>query len=197
MRWLWAVAFTALVLGGTGRGAFAADNIAGRLLVAQPSLIDPNFSKTVILIIRHDGDGAFGLVINRFAEQRSVTDVLSLFNEDIEAPDAQVAVHLGGPVQTASTLALHSMDFATDRTEVVDGKFAVSPTVDALKARAAGHGPAEMRIFFGYAGWAAGQLENEIAVNAWTHVAADADLVFAPDPSQVWALARMRIQIDL
>lgn len=190
-------AIFALIVGVTGGPVVAAESMVGRLLVAQPSLEDPNFSESVVLIIRHGDGGAFGLIINRFVEFRAPQEILALFSEEAPESDVSVAVHIGGSVQPATTLVLHSAEFQMDRTDRVDTLFAVSPTVDTLIATVRGKGPTEMRIFFGYAGWGPGQLEQEIDAGSWALIDADRDLVFADDPSSVWRAARARIRVDL
>jgi putative transcriptional regulator len=153
-------ALLALIFGVTGRHEVgAADSAAGRLLVAHPSLEDSNFAKTVVLILRHGENGAFGLIINRFVDLRAPGEILALFSEEAPESDARVAVHIGGPVELDSTLVLHSPDYLMDRTDRLGDQFAVSPTVDTMIATVRGKGPAEMRIIFGYAGWGPGQLE--------------------------------------
>lgn len=178
-------------------GAAAAQSAAGRLLVAQPALTDTNFSKTVVLILRHDSTGAFGLIVNRFVEDVAPRDVLALFEEEVPFSDQTVAVYIGGPVQPATTLALHSPEFQTDRTDRVGDFMAVSPTVDTLLATAGGTGPRKLRIFFGYSGWAPGQLDQEIDSGSWALIDAAPDLVFADDATGVWAAARGRIRVEL
>jgi putative transcriptional regulator len=187
----------ALIFGVTGENVAAAESAAGQFLVAEPSLEDPNFEKSVVLIIRHGDGGAFGLIINRFVELTSPKEILALFNEEAPYSDALVAVHIGGPVQPASTLVLHSAEFQMERTYRAGDLFAVSPTVDTMIATARGKGPLKMRMFFGYAGWAPGQLEREIDSGSWVLIDADRDLVFSDDPLSVWRTAQARIRVDL
>ncbi len=177
--------------------AMAADSVAGRLLVARASLDDPNFSRTVVLVVRHDADGAFGLVLNRFAENRGIAEILALFGLTPEGDAGEVPVHFGGPVGQSNSLALHGTDFETDRTEAVDSGYGVSPTVDTLRALAEGQGPAKVVVFFGYAGWSPGQLEAELAADAWAIVDADEDLVLSDDAGTVWLKALARVRVDL
>jgi putative transcriptional regulator len=187
----------ALIVGVTGENVAAAEPAVGRLLVAEPSLQDPNFSKSVVLIIRHGNGGAFGLIINRFVKLTSPKEILALFNAEAPESDALVSVHIGGPVQPASTLVLHSAEFQLERTAGAGNLFAVSPTVDTMIATVRGKGPLKMRIFFGYTGWAPGQLEREIDSGSWVLIDADRDLVFSDDLSSVWRTAQARIRVDL
>jgi len=197
VRRLLLVVLAALVVCVTGGPLHAAESVAGRLLVAQPSLVDANFSKSVVLILRHDANGAFGLIVNRFVDRRSPQGLLALFGEDAPDSAALVAVHLGGPIQPQSTLVLHSTDFVVESTERVGDTYAVSPTVDTMIAIARGKGPAALRVLFGYAGWAPGQLDREIDSGSWAVLDADEDLVFADDAAAVWSVARGRIRLDL
>jgi len=191
------LAFLCLCVGWSAPTA-AEESLTGRLLVAQPSLTDPNFSQSVVFIVRHDDkDGAFGLIVNRFVGTRTAAEILELFGESVGASEAAIAVHAGGPVQRANSLVLHSGDYAMARTERVDDRYGVSPTVDAVIAHAEGRGPSRLLVFFGYAGWAPGQLDAELATDAWAVVDADDDLVFASDPAKTWDLARSRIAVDL
>lgn len=190
-------ALLALIVCVTGENPAAAESAVGRFIVAEPSLEDPNFSKSVVLIIRHGNGGAFGLIINRFVELTPLKEILTLFNEEVPESDALVAVHIGGPVQPASTLVLHSAEFQMERTDGAGDLFGVSPTVDTMIATVRGKGPLKMRVFFGYAGWAPGQLEREIDSGSWALIDADRDLVFSDDPSSVWRTAQARIRVDL
>ena len=177
--------------------ASAAEFLTGKLLVAQPALDDPNFARSVVLIVRHDDEGAFGLIINRFAEERTVADLLELFGQQAEGGSKSVPVFFGGPVGKSTSLALHDDGFSTSRTEKFGDRFAVSPTVDALRAFGGGMGPARLMIFFGYAGWYPGQLEAELKTEAWAVVDAAFALVFDPESERIWERARSRIRLDL
>jgi putative transcriptional regulator len=197
MRFFLFGALLALIVGITGKNGAAAESAVGRFLVAEPSLEDPNFSKSVVLIIRHGDGGAFGLIINRFVKLTSPKEILALFNEEAPESNALVAVHIGGPVQPASTLVHHSAEFKVERTAGAGDLFAVSPTVDTMIATVRGKGPLKMQMFFGYAGWAPGQLEQEIDSWSWVLIDADRDLVFSEEPSSVWRAAQARIRVDL
>lgn len=149
----------------------------GFLLVASPALLDPNFAKSVILMVEHDAEGAFGLVLNRPLEHR-LSDVI----EDIDPRWAQVPLHSGGPVQT------NMLQFVC-RAEGL-GKPVVRDVVvgTGLDDLAEGHVDAsDVRAFAGYSGWSGGQLESETREGSWIVRPAEARHVFAIQPERLWA----------
>lgn len=169
----------------------------GHLLVAMPNMPDPRFARSVIYLCAHTSDGAMGLVINKLIESLSFPDLLQQLS--IEGPQTgdQILVHFGGPVEAARGFVLHSTDYVHDATMVVDDDFALTATVDVLKALADGRGPRKSLLALGYAGWAPGQLDSEIQSNGWLTVPATADLVFGFDNEQKWQDAVSLLGIDL
>lgn len=165
-----------------------ADNLTGRLLLATPALTDANFERTVVLVLAHDGAGALGLVLNRPTEVR-VADVL-----DGWAPLAAdpAVVFEGGPVQpeAAICLAWRSASGSPTAFKPVDRRLGtVDLSVDPLQMV----GELErMRIFAGYAGWGAGQLEGEVSAGAWLVFEALPDDAFAPRPENLWSTVLRR-----
>lgn len=170
--------------------------LSGQLLVAMPGMKDPRFAKTVIYMCAHSADGAMGLVVNRELQSLTFPDMLQQLN--IEAPDAQpeIRVHFGGPVESGRGFVLHSADYVRDATLVVDSRIALTATVDILKAIARGSGPNHSLLALGYAGWGAGQLDNEMKANGWLHVEADPELVFDADLDGKWDRAMAKLGID-
>ncbi len=160
------------------------DSLQGQLLVSAPSLLDPHFRRTVVLIAHHDDEGAMGLVLTRPSDVTAVEAVPSLAGQ----PGAEDAVHVGGPVQPEAFL-VHA--------EFEDVSEAAAPILDGV-----GFVPAEaepddlsirrLRLFSGYAGWSAGQLEAELAEPSWIVVPAIADDAFAEDPDQLWSTVLRR-----
>ncbi len=142
-------------------------NLTGQFLIAMPAMTDPYFSKTVTYICTHNADGAMGITLNRTADI-SVSDLLSQMKlETDSAPLLGKSVHVGGPVQMDRGFILHEPNAEYDSTIVVNKEIALTTSRDILAASAEDKGPQNMLIALGYAGWTAGQLENEVLQNAW------------------------------
>lgn len=171
--------------------------LEGHLLVAMPNMPDPRFARSVIYLCAHTSDGAMGLVINKLIESLSFPDLLQQLGIEGSQSGDQILVHFGGPVEAARGFVLHSTDYVHDATMVVDDDFALTATVDVLKALADGRGPQKSLLALGYAGWAPGQLDTEIQNNGWLTVPADTDLVFGFDNEQKWQDAVSLLGIDL
>jgi putative transcriptional regulator len=152
-------------------------NLTGQFLIAMPAMTDPYFSKTVTYICTHNQDGAMGVIINRSAD----ITVAKLFQQiQLEAESAALLkkiVHFGGPVQTERGFILHDIMPAShdefNSTIVINNTVALTTSKDILEATAQNKGPQKMLIALGYAGWTAGQLENELAQNAWLSLESD------------------------
>ena len=161
--------------------------VPGSLLVAAPTMADPNFARTIVLLLDAGQDGALGVVLNRPTEL-AVDAVLAPWAAVVSGPNV---LFQGGPVETDSALAVAEVgDSSDDGDEPVGWRrvFASTGLVD-LDAPVELLAPAvsSLRIFAGYAGWSAGQLEDEIAEGAWYVVPAEADDPFLADPSDLWA----------
>ena len=142
-------------------------NLTGQFLIAMPAMTDPYFSKTVTYICTHNQDGAMGITINRTADI-SMQDLLKQIKIDT-APAILLNknVHYGGPVQIDRGFILHEPHIEYDSTIIVNKHIALTTSRDILAASANNEGPQKMFIALGYAGWTAGQLENEVSQNAW------------------------------
>lgn len=171
--------------------------LEGHLLVAMPNMPDPRFERTVIYLCAHTSDGAMGLVVNKLIDSLSFPDLLQQLGIDNVDIADHIRVHFGGPVEAARGFVLHSTDYVHDATMIVDDAFALTATVDVLKAMAEGRGPRESLLALGYAGWAPGQLDEEIQENGWLTVPAEADLVFRLHDEDKWQSAVNRLGIDL
>lgn len=171
--------------------------LTGRLLLAMPAMGDPRFHKAVIYVCAHDANGAMGLVINHTLPGVDFSQLLEQLNI---APDGKSApitpVMSGGPVETARGFILHSSDFKQSDTIRIDPTFSVTGTVDALKSIVGGSGPEKMLFILGYAGWSAGQLDQELQQNAWLVTHSDPDLVFSVAPDEKWDKAVKTMGID-
>jgi len=177
-------------------GEVAPPSLAGQLLIATPEMRDPRFDHAVILVVRHDRSGALGIVINIPAGTRPLSDLLAAIGET--STDAgQLPTYLGGPVQPDMALVLHSADYHAQGTIDVDGRVALTVNPQILRDIAARKGPQKMLFAFGYAGWGAGQLDNELARNVWYTAPEDPQLVFDEDRAKVWDRAMARRTQDL
>jgi putative transcriptional regulator len=156
---------------------------AGKLLVATPVIGDPNFERTVVLLLEHSDEGAFGLVLNRPTE----LDLLDPLPQWYSFAAAPCVVFVGGPVEQERAIALARADGARD----VVGWHAVLGSVGTLdlnrRPDEVGPGLGELRVFAGYAGWGAAQLEGEIDAGAWFVVDADPEDVLCEDPTLLWS----------
>lgn len=170
----------------------AAALLAGQLLVAAPTMPDPRFAGTVILMVRHDRSGALGIVINRPAEERALADVLRAVGADGAEASGSVRLFAGGPVQQELGFVVHSAEYRRGDTMDIDGKIAVTANREILRDIAHGQGPQKSLIAFGYAGWGPGQLEGEMARQDWFTARADAGLVFDVERSRLWDEAMAR-----
>ena len=171
--------------------------LTGHLLIAMPQMEDQRFQRSVIYICAHNSDGAMGLVVNRLFDQLTFPDLLEQLNIEVGARTKQIRVHFGGPVEAGRGFVLHSDDYVRDGTMVVTTGFALTATIDILKAMALGEGPQLSILALGYAGWGPGQLESEISANGWLAVPADHNLVFDGDNDNKWRRALAKLGIDL
>ena len=159
------------------------------MLIAMPAMNDERFSRAVIYVCAHSSEGAMGIVVNQPAGNIKFPDLLVQLEvipaaERIELPARaeDVKVLKGGPVETGRGFVLHSADFFIENSTLpIDEGICLTATLDILKAIARGNGPASAILALGYAGWAPGQLENEIQQNGWLHCAADPELIFGTD----------------
>ena len=177
-------------------GGGAGPYFEGQLLVAMPTMSDPRFARSVIYLCAHSGDGAMGIVVNKPLDSLSFAELLKQLDIEAESIDAQIPVHYGGPVESARGFVLHSTDYSHESTLRVDDGFALTTTVDVLKAMAGGHGPRRRLLTLGYAGWAPGQLDGEIQGNGWLTVPADEELVFGVTHGDKWERAVGRLGIE-
>ena len=172
-------------------------SLAGQLLVATPSMGDPRFAQTVILMARHDKNGAFGIVVNKPLGERPLASLLTALGEKDDGVAGSVRVFAGGPVQPEIGFVVHSADYRRAGTIVVDGRVAVTSTREILRDIARKQGPQKSLLAFGYAGWGPDQLDGEMALRAWFTAQEDVDLIFDLDRAKVWDEAMKRRTQDL
>ncbi|MFO1321910.1 MAG: YqgE/AlgH family protein [Burkholderiales bacterium] len=158
----------------------------------MPNMVDPNFAHTLTYICEHNDQGALGVVVNRPLEMT----LKALFSEvDLELADGRLhgqPVYFGGPVQTDRGFVLHRPLGQWKSSLPVADDVGLTTSRDILEAVAAGDGPERLIVSLGYAGWAAGQLEDEIGQNAWLTVAARPDVMFDLAPE-----ARLQAALEL
>ena len=164
----------------------ARPSLAGQLLVAAPSMGDPHFERTVILIVKHDPDGAVGIVINKPIGWTSLAGVFEALGQKGGDVTGDVRVFSGGPVQPEVGFVVHSSDYRRPETVAVNDRLSMTSSLDILRDIGAKKGPAKILVAFGCAGWGPGQIEGEIKVHAWGVAEADPALVFDEDRDKVW-----------
>ena len=172
-------------------------SLANQILVALPTLADPNFSRSVTLICQHDADGAMGVTINRPSEY-TLGEVFKQMG--IESGDEALCarpVVSGGPVHPERGFVLHDGEHAWDSSLAIADGLYVTTSRDVLEALANGDGPRSATVALGCAGWGAGQLEQELVENSWLTVPADHELVFEMPLPLRWQAAAGRIGVDL
>jgi len=164
-------------------------SLAGHFLIAMPSLAEPPFSRGVAFICQHDEDGAVGLLVNQLSEYR-LGDVLKQMKLDCDDPEvSDLPVLIGGPVQQERGFVLHREEGHWESSYRINDHWSVTTSRDILVAIAAGSGPRQALMALGYAGWSAGQLEQELKDNSWLTVEASERVVFDTPLEERWSAA--------
>lgn len=175
------------------------DFLGGQLLIAMPNMGDPRFERSVVLICSHDTDHAMGVITNKRIDDVTFSELLAQLDIKPRENAHDTDVHFGGPVQTERGLVLHTADYEIDKTLTLDGGLALTATRDIL-VDIGGVEPKRPRpdkylLAVGHAGWGPGQLEQEIAMNAWLHCAADDDLIFNGGHEDAWNAALEKLGV--
>jgi putative transcriptional regulator len=176
----------------------------GQCLIAMPGMRDERFKRTVVYVCAHSDEGAMGLVLNRRAPDVQLSELLLQLGVveseqaiRLRASEDEVQVLRGGPVEPGRGFVLHSSDYFTDASTLpIDDGVCLTHTIDVLRAIAMGDGPRRAVLALGYAGWGAGQLENEIQANGWLHCDADAELLFDLGHETKYQRALSKLGID-
>lgn len=159
--------------------------LTGQFLLAMPGMGDPRFARAVIAICAHDTQGALGVGLSATIGGLGLHDLLEQFEIDSgDVPNSPV--HFGGPVEPRRGFVLHSRDWGGQETIDVAGRWALSGTIDVLRAIAGGTGPKRWIVALGYAGWNGGQLEGELVGPGWFNVTGDAALIFDTPAADRW-----------
>jgi putative transcriptional regulator len=193
---LWLPAIASLLL-ATLLGAAAPEtpepgSLTGQLLIASPTIGDPRFYHTVILMVREDKSGALGIVINRPVGERSIESLLKATGAPGVGVEGKLKVFAGGPVEPQLGFVVHTADYRRPETLTVDGRVAMTANPQILQDIGHHHGPKESLFAFGYAGWGPGQLAAEMARHDWFTTPEDPHLVFDDDRAGLWNEAMAR-----
>lgn len=164
-------------------------SLKGHFLVASPHLIDSNFRRSVVLMIQHDEEGAFGVVMNR-PTNNSIDDVPEL--ADLIEEGREIPIHLGGPVQ-GPLVIVHS-DISAGELEITTGVYfsASQEAIENIVSEPVG----PYRLFVGYSGWAPGQLDGELEAGGWLTEPATAEEIFS-DSASLWNRVSGRIGLEI
>ncbi|GAB4295360.1 MAG: YqgE/AlgH family protein [Thiohalomonadaceae bacterium] len=172
-------------------------SLRNHFLIAMPQLADPHFSHTVTYICEHNAEGALGIVINRPLDLTLGEVLQHMQIKPGERVDTATPIFSGGPVQTERGFVLHRPVGAWTSTLPVTGDIALTTSRDIMSAIGHGEGPQQFLLALGYAGWAAGQLEQEITQNAWLSGPADPAILFDLPVEERWGAAAALIGVDL
>src|SRR6201993_1883452 len=185
----WANLSTMKTPRGTSTKSRRRGYLDGQMLIAMPAMMDERFARSLIYVCAHSSEGAMGIVVNRPAPNINFSDLLVKLDvipaaDVIQLPPRADVVkgRRGGRGETGGGFVLHSGNFFIENSTLpIDDGICLTATIDILKAIARGDGPESAILALGYAGWAPGQLENEIQGNGWLHCAADRELIFGGD----------------
>ena len=172
------------------------DSLTGHLLVATPQMTDPRFRRAVIFICQHDTEAAMGLVINQPNTNLSFKKLVEHLNLNQSCLDTEGPVYTGGPVEPQRGYILHTDDQMLPETIPIANGICLSLHVDIISEITRGLGPSFVRVMLGYAGWSAGQLEDEMRENMWVHLPATKDILFKTDTDDLWDKSFARIGLN-
>ncbi|MEM7068921.1 MAG: YqgE/AlgH family protein [Pseudomonadota bacterium] len=160
-------------------------SLCGKFLIAMPDMGDSRFDRSVVYICAHSEEGAMGFIVNRTMPTPSITEFFTQLEiitetEKITVPDtvSSKSMHVGGPVEPGRGFVLHTAEFESSSTVEVRDNICLTATLEILRAIATGKGPQQAILALGYAGWAPGQLEDEISSNGWLTVDATEHILF-------------------
>lgn len=171
--------------------------LTNQFLIAMPGLADPNFFHTVTYVCEHNAAGALGIVVNR-----PLTLTLGELLEHLQTPLdraalAAIPVYSGGPVQQEQGFVIHTPVGQWESTLAITDNIGITTSRDILQALTEGQGPEQLLIALGYAGWGPGQLEREMAENAWLSGPADPAILFQTPHEERWSAAAALLGVDL
>jgi len=171
-------------------------NLTGQLLISMPSLQDERFFKTVIYLCAHSKDGAMGIIINKKIDYDLYPDLLEQLGIDKPLDNKKLFIRYGGPVESGRGFILHSDEIIQKESLTIDSGIALTSTAEFFENLSKGKGPKNSIFALGYAGWGAGQLENEIIANSWMTLSTDSKFLFDEEVNNKWSQAYNLLGID-
>lgn len=172
-------------------------DLTGHFLIATPAMADKRFFRTVIYMCSHSPEGAFGLMINRPQSSPTMAEVLLGLNLEVPVGASFPSLRAGGPVETGRGFVLHDGEARHNASQALPDGLILTASSDLLAEIARGQAPAHWLLALGYAGWSPGQLEEELAANAWLTCLADRKVLFDVDPGESqWRAALGLMGID-
>jgi putative transcriptional regulator len=172
-------------------------NFTGKLLIAMPVMGDDRFSRSVVYVCAHSKEGTMGLIVNKPSPDIRFSNLLEQLGIETGQALRKIRVHVGGPVERSRGFILHTTDYKSEGgTLEVNDHISMTATMDVIEEIAQGGGPSHAMMALGYAGWAPGQLEGEIAQNGWLIGDADDDIVFGRANEHKWTAALKGMGVD-
>ena len=172
-------------------------SLAGKMLVATPAIQDSPFSRSVIYMFVHNAEGAMGIITNVPVATVKLKEIFDQLDIDTGLKLPDLPVHFGGPVESYRGFVMHSADQIPQDALYTSEGIVVSASVNILQKIANGDGPEKGLLMLGYAGWAAGQLEQEIEGGSWLVAPASRKLVFETPNDSKWAVATASLGFDM
>jgi len=171
-------------------------NLTNHFLIAMPAMTDPFFAKSLTYVCEHNDQGAMGIVVNR-PISLTLSELFAQINMPLNQSELEdMPIHFGGPVQTDRGFVLHNAGGHWQSTMQVNDKINLTTSKDILQAVGEGQGPRHLLVTLGYAGWAEGQLEQELADNAWLSVPASEHILFDLPAEEKLSAAMALLGID-
>ena len=172
--------------------------LAGKLIIAMPTMSDPRFKRSVVCICAHNEDGAIGIIINKIIESLSFSKIIKQLKlkKNMNKDDYKDHIYFGGPVETERGFILHSSDYSSENSTSINSEISMTASTEILQALIDGNGPNKSIVALGYAGWGPGQLDTEIQSNAWLSVESDLELVFSAKTAEKWDMALEKIGVN-
>ena len=171
-------------------------DLTGKIIVSMPSLEDERFFKTVIYMCAHSSEGSMGIIINKKIDYDLYPDLLEQLGIDKPLDNKKLFIRYGGPVESGRGFVLHSDDMIRKETLNINKGVALTSTAEFFDDLSVGKGPKNSILALGYAGWGAGQLEDEILKNSWMTLSVDNNFLFDDEVSSKWTEAYKIIGID-